>query len=212
MRTLVQGAAARPAGPWTAREVHDTVARIAAEPAYGSSTRQSLLGRFLRYVWARLEAFISFFEGSVNARVALIGAMLVVAAIIAARVIVARRLTEERRHRGLGIRANRGQNVDYWLIARDEAAHGRYADACHAVYAAVLDTFAREGIVTFHPSKTSGDYGRELRRAGGEIVTDFRSFTRHFDRVIFGELSVSADDYARLRALAERAARVGAAA
>lgn len=212
MHTVVQGAAAAPAGPWTARQIHDTVARIAAEPAYGSSPRQSLLGRFLRYLWARFEAFLSFFEGSVNARVALIAAVLLVAAMIAARVIVARRLAEDRRRRGLGVRANRGERADYWIIARDEAAHGRYADACHAVYAAVLDTFAREGIVTFHPSKTSGDYSRELRRAGVPVVSDFRSFTRQFDRVIFGEISVSADDYTRLRALAERAARIRAAA
>jgi hypothetical protein len=138
--------------------------------------------------------------------------VLVVAAMIAARLVVARRLSDDRRRRGLGVRANRGEAVDYWIVAHDEAASGRYAEACHAVYAAVLDTFAREGIVTFHPSKTSGDYGRELRRAGVHVATDFRSFARQFDRVIFGELSVSAEDYARLRGLAERAARVRAAA
>jgi hypothetical protein len=212
MRTVVQGAATGPASPWTARQIHDTVARIAAEPVYGSSPRQSLLGRFLRYLWSRLEAFIAFFEGSVNARVALIAAVLLIAVMIVGRVIVARRMAEDRRRRGLGIRANRGEHVDYWIIARDQAANGRYADACHAVYAAVLDTYAREGIVRFHPSKTSGDYTRELRRAGVPSLADFRSFTRQFDRVIFGELSVSADDYARLRALAERAAQVRAAA
>jgi uncharacterized protein DUF4129 len=212
MRSFVQGAAWGPAGPWTVRQIHDTVARIAAEPAYGSSARQSLLGRLLRYLWDRLTAFIAFFEGSVNARVALIATVLLVATMIVARVIVARRLTEGRRHRGLGVRANRGENADYWIVARDEAANGRYADACHALYAAVLDTLAREGLVTFHASKTSGDYGRELRRAGVHVVADFRSFARQFDRVIFGELSVNADDYARLRALAERAARVRAAA
>ncbi len=198
--------------PWSARQIHDTIAKIAAQPAYASHARESLLGRLLRYLLDRLSAFIHYFRGSVDARIALIVGAVLVAAIVAARIIVTRRLTEDQRRRGLGIRANRGESVDYWIVARDEASNGRYADACHAVYAAVLDTFAREGVVTFHPSKTSGDYARELRRAGVPALADFRTFTRQFGRVIFGELSVSADDYARLRALAERAARIQAAA
>src|SRR5476651_1973981 len=101
MRLALQGAAGAPGGPWTTGQVHDTIAKIAAQPMYASNARQSLLGRFLRYLWSRLDAFISLFEGSVNARIVVIVAALLVALMIAARVVVERRLEEERRRRGL---------------------------------------------------------------------------------------------------------------
>jgi hypothetical protein len=211
MQSVAQGTAGVPSGPWTAAQIHDTVAKIAAQPMYAPSARQSLLGRLFRFLIEQIKNVFLWFRGSADARLILILVAILVAAIIVARVVVERRLADQRR-RGLGIRARQGERVDYWALARDEAAAGRYAEGCHAVYAAVLDTFAREGLVTFHASKTSGDYDRELRRAGSAVRADFRSFARQFDRAVFGEVSVSADDYVRVRESGERAVRVRMAA
>ena len=77
-------------------------------------------------------------------------------------------------------------------------------EACHAVHAAVLDQLARDGIVKWHASKTSGDYARELRRRGWPMHAEFRAVARDFERVVFGARGVARDDYLRLRAASER--------
>ncbi|HTE47414.1 MAG TPA: DUF4129 domain-containing protein [Gemmatimonadaceae bacterium] len=212
MPSVLQGAVGGTAGPWTPAQIHDTIAKIAAQPRYSSGVGQSLLGRLLRYLWNRFNAFLSYIEGSVDARIVVIAAVVIVVALIVARVVVARRLAEDRRRRGLGIRATTGQRLDYWTVAAAEAANGQYANACHALYSAVLDTLVRDGVVKFHASKTSGDYARDLRRAGAPAFADFRAFARHFDRVIFGETHVGNAEYERLRESAERTARVQKAA
>jgi hypothetical protein len=203
---LQQTAGARPE-PWTVAQIHDTVAKIASQPAYAASVRESLLGRFLRYVLDRVASLLAWLSGSIDARIALIVAVVLVAAVIVLRVVVARQLREGRGRLGLTINSM-SVRADLWALARDEAAAARYVDACHAVYAAVIDTFARQGFLAVHESKTSGDYARDLRRAAAPVVADFRSFARQFDRAVFGTATVGADDYARLRESAERAARI----
>jgi hypothetical protein len=187
---------------WSARQVHDTVAAIVSQPAYGAPARQSLVGRFLRYLFRRIAELFDWMGGSVDARIIVAGAVVLVALIVVARIAVDRRLAENRR-RGLDVRGARGERRDYWRIAGELAASGRHADASHAVYAAVLDALTGSGMVKYHSSKTSGDYARELRRHGSPLATDFRSFAREFDRAVYGTAAVSAEDYARLRALAE---------
>jgi hypothetical protein len=48
------------------------------------------------------------------------------------------------------------------------------------------------------PAKTSGDYGRELRRAGSPVATAFRLFARRVDRVIYGLRECTAQDFESL--------------
>jgi hypothetical protein len=74
------------------------------------------------------------------------------------------------------------------------------------VYAAVLDQLARAGAVRVHPSKTSGDYARELARRGVPLAPAFQAFARQFERIVFGASAdaISADDFERLATAAER--------
>jgi hypothetical protein len=200
------------AGSWTARQVHDTVAAIASEPRYAGNARASLFGRLVRFLWNELGDLIQFIRGTVDARIVLALAIAVVVVIIVARVIVAQRIAENasrRRSRG-GARLD--GRADYWTRARDEAAAGRYAEACHFVYAAVIDGLSRQGLVTYHSSKTSGDYARDLRRTAPPSYADFRSFARQFDRVIFRESNIAMSDYEQLRESAERASNARATA
>jgi hypothetical protein len=200
------------AGPWTAAQVHDTVAAIAAQRIYAESDRFSLLGRLFRFLWDRFVDLLEIFEGTLDPRILLYAGIGIVAVVIVARIVIAQRLADGANQRRGRAGPRLDGRTDYWALARDQAAAGRYDDACHLVYAAVIDGLSRRGLVTYHSSKTSGDYARDLRRTAAPLHADFRSFARQFDRVIFRESSVGAVDYEQLREFAERASRASAVA
>jgi hypothetical protein len=91
-----------------------------------------------------------------------------------------------------------GMRPDPWARAQALANEERYAEAVHALYAAVIEELAATQSVRMHASKTSGDYVRELRRAGSPAVTTFRTFARRVDRVIYGLRQCTAEDFALL--------------
>ena len=64
---------------------------------------------------------------------------------------------------------------------------------------------AAAGTIRLHPSKTSGDYARELHAGGSPVHGEFRQFGRRYDRVLFGVGTCDAATYATLR---EQAARL----
>jgi hypothetical protein len=188
---------------WPARQIHDTVDAILRQPAYGHGARRSLLGRLLRFIGDRLDDLFLAVQGSLNARVVLVITVAAIALVVVARIVVDRRQAEARRSRGAS-RIRAGERVDLWQLAATAAETGRFDEACHAVHAAVLDQLARDGIVKWHASKTSGDYARELRRRGWPMHAEFRAFARDFERVVFGARGAARDDYLRLRAASER--------
>jgi hypothetical protein len=187
---------------WTPAQIHDTVAAIASQAAYGGQ-RRSLVGRFLRFVFARIGELLDFVRGSLDARVVIAIAVLAIVLIVAARVAIDRRAAERRRARAARGRGRDGRR-NAWTESREHAAAGRFDDACHALYLAVLDELTASGLVRYHRSKTAGDYSRDLRRGGAAIASDFRAFVRDFERAVFGQGGVAREDYERLAALAER--------
>lgn len=195
---------------WSSREIHDTVAAIARQPVYGLA-RQSLVGRFFRYLYERLSDFIALLRGSPNARLLVIVGLLGVLLIVVARIIVGRRV-DARQARRRGARRGAMAHADAWSAAEALAASHDYTGACRALYAAVVDALSRDGMLRRHASKTSGDYSRELRPRGVPAVREFRSFVGDFDRVIYGIGAATEDDYARLAEAAERAVHSAAAA
>ncbi len=199
-------------GHWSTSAIHDTVAVIARQPAYSTSIRQSLLGRLFRFLFDRLRDLRGVLHNSLGARLTVILAVALIVIVIVARIVVARRLDEQRARvrgaRGLG----GGARTDYWSMARELERAGDHAAACHTLYAAVLDALARGGAVRFHPSKTSGDYARELTRRGAPVAAPFATFARHFEHVVFGTDVVTSDDFERLSAAAEHVTPTRAAA
>ena len=187
---------------WSDRAIHDTVAKIAAETRFTRAPRQSLLGRFVRYLFERLSDLLDWMHGRGEARVLLYGVGLLVVIVIVARILVERQLAEARRKRGPSGFARAAASNDPWVGAQAAAAAGQFADACHLLYVAVLQDLAREGLVKLHASKTSGDYARELLRRAHPRAAEYRIFARTFDRVVFGAVEVSAEDYALVRAAA----------
>jgi hypothetical protein len=102
---------------------------------------------------------------------------------------------------GWGLRGLR-RGEDPWTLAQSLAATGDYTAAAHALYAALLESAARGQQVRLHPSKTAGDYAREMRLRRSQLFRGFRDFANHYEVVIYGDQMCDRDRYDRLFALA----------
>ena len=113
-----------------------------------------------------------------------------------------------RRQRGIGARAFGGatssgmRGGDPWLLAQQLAAQGNFTDAAHALYLALLESVSRRGLVKLHPSKTVGDYVRELRARSSALFSRFREFARAYEVVVYGTGFCDRERYERLQSLA----------
>jgi len=193
---------------WTPAQVHDTIAAIVARPEFATGQRRSLFSRFVQFVIAELTELFRLARGSIDGWIIVAAAALVIGVVVISRIIADRRLATRRRLRSAA--GVHGSRRDAWAAARELAARGEFADASHALYSAVLETLARSGTIRFHASKTGGDYARELRRAGVPIASEFRSFARELDRVVYGRVSVTRSEFDGLLAAAEQIANATA--
>src|SRR5438477_3770357 len=147
---------------WSASQIHDTVAAIVRQPAFAGSGRESLLGRFLRYVFASIRDLLNQYHGSASARYVVIAGLVLLILIVIARIVTVRQI-DSRTSRGGAIVRGSAIDADLWSAAQRFAAGGDFTAASHALYAALLERIARRGDVALHGSKTGGDYWRELR-------------------------------------------------
>jgi hypothetical protein len=193
---------------WTPAQVHDTIAAIVAQPDFATAQRESLFGRFLRFLIAEISDLLRLARGSIDGRIIVAAAVLVIGLIVISRIVADRRLATRRRLRSTA--GMHGSRRDAWAAARELAARGEFADASHALYSAVLETLSRSGTIRYHASKTAGDYARELRRAGAPIASDFRSFARELDRVVYGRATVTRSEFDGLFEAAEQIANATA--
>ncbi len=131
------------------------------------------------------------------------------AALVAGRMMLTARRAA---HAGERLSRRRGaeRTLDPWRDAQDLAAAGEFTEAAHALYRALLLRLSARGVVRLHPSKTAGDYARELRRRNVADQAPFQAFRVRYDRLIYGAGSCGADDYAALlheaRPIMDRAA------
>ena len=91
---------------------------------------------------------------------------------------------------------------DPWLAAQQHAARGDFTAAAHSLYLALLNAIARRGLVRLHPSKTAGDYVRELRARSATVFTRFRDFARAYETVVYGTGVCDKERYEKLQRLA----------
>lgn len=97
----------------------------------------------------------------------------------------------------------RPRTLDDWdEEARRLAAEGRLREAAVALYHALLLRLEQRGALRYDPSKTPGDYRREVRGQADAAGT-LTGFLRRFEPVAFGGRAVDALAYEELR----RAAR-----
>ncbi|HET7456803.1 MAG TPA: DUF4129 domain-containing protein [Gemmatimonadaceae bacterium] len=107
----------------------------------------------------------------------------------------------ERAGRRRGGRGGAGMR-EPWGLAQELAARGAYTDAAHALYRALLEAIERRERVRLHPSKTVGDYVRDLRSRSSSLFVRFRDFARSYETVVYGLGTCDRERYERLRALA----------
>lgn len=85
--------------------------------------------------------------------------------------------------------------------ARAAAAEGRWRDAAHALYAALLLRLEEAGAVHYDASKTPGEYRREAR-GRTELSRALDAFLRLFEPIAFGGRAIDGPGYERLKAAA----------
>jgi hypothetical protein len=113
----------------------------------------------------------------------------------------------QRRRQGIDARPElRGaatvSHSDAWALAQQYAARGDFTVAAHSLYIALLGAIARRGLVRLHPSKTVGDYVRELRSRSATVFTRFREFARAYETVVYGTGVCDQERYETLQRLA----------
>ena len=93
-----------------------------------------------------------------------------------------------------------------WDLARSHAAAGRYIEAVHALYLALLDSIATTDRISLDPAKTVGDYRRELRSAASARLPLFSEFAVAYEPVVWGSLDCDRERYETLEAIVGRSA------
>lgn len=189
---------------WSPREIHDTVAAIVADPTIAGAGRRSLLSRLFRFLSTKLNDVLHWASGSLDARIITGVGVAVIVLLVIARVYAGRR--EASGARAAARRGSARGRANPWHSAQELASAGRFTDASHQLYAAVIADLTRLGLMRFHASKTNGDYVRELRRARTPVAPMFADFSRAFDRAVFGLDDVTRAEWDVLLALAERVA------
>jgi hypothetical protein len=187
---LLQGIA-----PVAAGAIHDTVAALVRDHAYRRSIWSSIIGRLLAGAWQLLGRLVQAIKGVPGSAYLVIGVVTVVVLLIAARILLAREWRDSSLTRR-AIGQPRTAGADPWREAEQLAASGDHLAAAHALYQAVLRRLAGAEWIRLHPSKTSGDYARELRRRASPVAAPFQQFGRRFDRVVFGTGECSAGEFA----------------
>jgi hypothetical protein len=193
-------------------QIPEQTIRHVVRSVYGSSsyTGTTLLGRL--WYWARTQ-FVSFLNWLLP-RIytlrqspplywgALVLLSLLTAAVVARWVYLWRARTDAHAGGGAWMPGSGGAPGDAWRAAQQLAAHGDYTAAAHALYAALLEAGARQNQLRLHPSKTSGDYVREVRRRSSPIFPSLRDFARAYEIVIYGLGECDRDRYERLLSIA----------
>ncbi len=193
-------------------QLSEQTIRRAVQSVYASPTynRTSMWQRFWGWVGEQIDRIFSWLFPRVGALhkspplfwAVVIGLTLLTAAVIS-RALYLWRARAALRRAGGAWKAQPGvARGDAWSAAQQLAARGDFTAAAHALYAALLDAGARQHQLRLHPSKTAGDYVREVRRLSSPIFPGFREFARAYDVVIYGLGECNRERYERLLSLA----------
>ncbi|MBI3790868.1 MAG: DUF4129 domain-containing protein [Gemmatimonadetes bacterium] len=185
------------AAGWPPAQVQDTINRIVARGAYQRDLGETLLGRLVRWFFHQLDRMIEGAANALGTREVVYGILLVLAVLLLIRLVLDLRAEFDgqslARSRRTGARVS-----DPWGEAERLAQAGRYTDAAHALFGALLGALGARGELRVHASKTAGDYARELKRRNAPSAPRFQSFRGRYDRAIYGDGEVSAEGYRAL--------------
>lgn len=187
---------------WPADAVHDTVAAVVRGPAFRRSLPSSLAERLMAWLGEWFERIFHFVGGRTSSRVIALAFVATLVLLVVARLVLAAQARDVESFASTRGR-RRGALDDPWRAAERLIAAGRFEDAAHALYRGVLESVAQREQLRLDPSKTSGDYARELRKRGSPALSAFRAFARRFDWAVYGRGGCDATSLAALRELAE---------
>lgn len=199
--------------PIPAGTIRDTLTVIVRERGYQQNVPATLLSRGWQWLSRLLDELFTNAVASRGTYLIVLGVMGLLIGVAVARAIVvarARTLAAQRR-------ATEATAAEQLAEARGLAAQGAYVDAAHRLYAAIVTRLVETRQVRRHPSKTVGDYGRDLRASGDGLTPAYQAFARTYEVVAYGDGLCDAARYQRLEQLAaplfgEPTARPGARA
>ncbi|HTU88932.1 MAG TPA: DUF4129 domain-containing protein, partial [Gemmataceae bacterium] len=99
-----------------------------------------------------------------------------------------------------------GSPAALWRQADTLAGDGRFRDAVRLLYLAVLALLHRQRFIRFEPTRTNGEYVRQVRlsvQAPPELHEPFEQLTHLFETAWYGERPCESSDYRACRTLAE---------
>jgi hypothetical protein len=187
---------------WSPAAVHDTVEAVVRGAAFRRSLQTSVAERLLQWLSESMSRLSHFLRGAPSARTIALGVAAAVVLVVVVRLVVAAQARDAN-----ALATARGgrptTTADSWSEADRLAAAGLFEEAAHALYHGVLSGLVQRERLRLDPSKTSGDYARELRRRGAPSYAAFRTFVRSFDVAVYGHGGCTAVSVAELRRLAE---------
>lgn len=187
---------------WPASAIHDSVAAVLRAPEFRRSLQSSIGERLPLWLAEWMTRAVHFLRSASSARTIALSVAVLLVLLVVARLLIGVRMRERGIERA-GRQGRTGRGDDPWRAADRLAREGRYEEAAHALYHAVLTSLAQTERLRLDPSKTSGEYARELRRSGSRTHTGFRSFASRFDAGVFGHGECDAAFIDELRRLAE---------
>ena len=187
---------------WPPAAVHDTVAAVVRSADFRRSLQMSLAERLLRWLGEAFDRLDSALRGWHSARSVAIGLGMLLVLLVVGRLLLAARGRRGGSEWGDDSRGTAARE-DPWGAAERYVRAGRFEEAAHALYRAVLESLAHGERLRLDPSKTGGDYARELRARGSPSFPPFRAFLARFDVAIFGHGGCTAESMAELTRLAE---------
>ena len=182
---------------WDKGAIHDTVAAVSGQPVFQRALGDSVWWQFWRWFGRVVSDLFDFFRDSHAGRTLVVALFALLLVLIIVRVWMGERALIEIMPRGDADRT-RTPGADAWLEADRLATAGDFTRAAHALFAALLAACASRGELRLHPSNTTGDYARELRRRGLWSQQGFQTFRSRYDRIIYGARECTATEYAAL--------------
>lgn len=181
--------------------VRDTIAAVFERRPYDRTLARSLLDRLMEELIQLLDRVFTAVGSSRLTRPIVITILAIAVLLLLAHVTAVISAAARARDPRIG-RLGFGRRADPWAEAQHLARERRYTDAAHALYAALLEGLAQREDLRLHPSKTVGDYLRELRRRSSVFVPSFRDFARLYEVVVYGLGFCDQERYERLYTLA----------
>jgi hypothetical protein len=193
-------------GAISADSVRTAIAAIFHHSEYHRSLRGAFWQQILNWMADLTRAIVSALRRSPSLGWGIVAVLALVVGMVIARAAYVRRARRSA-PRALGAVGRSTGRQDPWTMAHSEALAGRYLEAAHALYLAIIESLGRTDRVVVDSAKTVGDYSRELRRAGSGSLSLYRAFARAYEPIVWGSRDCDARSYEHLAEIAVQLAK-----